>query len=155
VRAAYLITGNLASAEDVTQNAFIQAFERIRQFDDSRAFAPWFLRSVVNSAVKNARRNSRQVQGESAADEAWFESLFGRGESAEAQVESLAFQQEIQSALLKLSPRQRAVIVRKYYLEMSEKEMAEALEIAPGTVKWLLNAARERLRGLLKGAGNE
>jgi RNA polymerase sigma-70 factor (ECF subfamily) len=41
------------------------------------------------------------------------------------------------------------VIVQRYYLEMSEKEMAESLQAAPGTVKWLLNAARARLRGLL------
>ena len=51
--------------------------------------------------------------------------------------------------LFKLPPRQRAVIVQRYYLEMSEQEMAESLEIAPGTVKWLLNAARSRLRSLL------
>jgi RNA polymerase sigma-70 factor (ECF subfamily) len=48
-----------------------------------------------------------------------------------------------------LPPRQRAAIVQRYYLEMSEKEMAEALEAPPGTVKWLLNAARARLRALL------
>jgi DNA-directed RNA polymerase specialized sigma24 family protein len=39
--------------------------------------------------------------------------------------------------------------VQRYFLEMSEKEMAEQLEAAPGTVKWLLNAARTRLRSLL------
>jgi RNA polymerase sigma-70 factor (ECF subfamily) len=41
------------------------------------------------------------------------------------------------------------VIVQRYFLEMSEKEMAEGAGTASGTVKWLLNAARERLRGLL------
>jgi RNA polymerase sigma-70 factor (ECF subfamily) len=51
--------------------------------------------------------------------------------------------------LTELPPRQRAVIVQRYYLEMSEKEMAEALDSPPGTVKWLLNAARARLRSLL------
>ena len=50
----------------------------------------------------------------------------------------------------KLSPRQRAVIVQRYFLEMSEKEMAKDAGSAVGTVKWMLNAARERLRGLLE-----
>ncbi len=50
----------------------------------------------------------------------------------------------------KLSPRQRAVIVQRYYLEMSEKEMAAEAGVARGTIKWLLNAARERLRRLLE-----
>jgi RNA polymerase sigma-70 factor (ECF subfamily) len=48
-----------------------------------------------------------------------------------------------------LSSRQRAVIVQRYFLEMSEREMADELRTAPGTVKWLLNAARARLRNLL------
>jgi DNA-directed RNA polymerase specialized sigma24 family protein len=49
------------------------------------------------------------------------------------------------------------VVVQRYYLEMSEQEMALALDAAPGTVKWLLNAARERLRHMLgqKGESNE
>jgi DNA-directed RNA polymerase specialized sigma24 family protein len=41
--------------------------------------------------------------------------------------------------------------VLRYSLEMSEKEIADCLKARPGTVKWLLNAARERLRGLLGG----
>jgi len=42
---------------------------------------------------------------------------------------------EILKALSQLSPRQRAVIVQRYYLEMSEQEMASKLEVAPGTIK--------------------
>jgi RNA polymerase sigma-70 factor (ECF subfamily) len=49
----------------------------------------------------------------------------------------------------KLSPRQRAVIVQRYFLDMSEREMAEESGSAVGTVKWMLNAARSRLRSLL------
>ena len=56
---------------------------------------------------------------------------------------------QISEALAKLPPRQRAVIVQRYYLEMSETEMAETLDAPRGTVKWLLNVARNRLRSLL------
>jgi RNA polymerase sigma-70 factor (ECF subfamily) len=65
-------------------------------------------------------------------------------------VESLEFQDQIWEAMQRLSPRQRAVIVQRYFLEMSEKEMAEAAGTSIGTVKWLLNAARTRLRALLE-----
>ena len=82
--------------------------------------------------------------------------LVTRVESVEAQVESIEVQNQIWDAMQKLSPRQRAVIVQRYFLEMSEKEMAEESGSAVGTIKWMLNAARERLRGLLwKGAKNE
>jgi RNA polymerase sigma-70 factor (ECF subfamily) len=72
-------------------------------------------------------------------------------------VEFKQLQHEILNALSQLSPRQRAAIVQRYYLDMSEREMALSLGAAPGTVKWLLNAARARLRGMLgqKGGQNE
>lgn len=49
----------------------------------------------------------------------------------------------------KSSPRQRDVVVQRYFLQMGAKEMAEINGLAPGTVKWMLNAARKRLRRLL------
>src|SRR5436190_20885557 len=61
VRAAYLIMRDRAAAEDVVQTAFLRAYERIGQFDATRPFGPWFLRGVVNDAVKAAARGARQV----------------------------------------------------------------------------------------------
>jgi len=61
VRTAYLITHDRALAEDIVQAAFLRAYERIGQFDAGRSFGPWFLRSVVNDAVKAAARRKRQV----------------------------------------------------------------------------------------------
>ncbi len=65
-------------------------------------------------------------------------------------VHTIEVENQIWDAMQKLSPRQRAVIVQRYFLEMSEKEMAGEAGSAVGTVKWMLNAARERLRGLLE-----
>jgi len=156
VRTAYLITRDLGVAEDIVQDSFIQAFRAIRGFDSTRPFGPWLMRSVVNASVKMMQKSARQVPlsgtsqvGED-ADEAVFAELAARVESVEAQVESIEIQNQIWDAMQKLSPRQRAVIVQRYFLEMSEKEMAEEAGSAVGTVKWMLNAARERLRGLLE-----
>jgi len=150
VRAAYLITRDLALAEDVVQDTFLQVFRSIGRFDATRPFEPWFMRSVVNAAVKAMQRSARQLQVGDEAQEALLAEWAARVESVEAQVESVEFQNQIWDALQKLSPRQRAVIVQRYFLEMSEKEMAEEAGTTAGTVKWLLNAARKRLRGLLE-----
>ena len=151
VRTAYLITRDISLAEDIVQNAFIQAYHSIGGFDTTRPFGPWFMRSVVNASVKMMQRSARQIQvGEDEADESLLDDLVTQVESVEAQVESLEVQNQIWEAMQKLSPRQRAVIVQRYFLEMSEKEMAEEAGSAVGTVKWMLNAARERLRGLLE-----
>lgn len=150
VRTAYLITRDAGLAEDVVQDSFLQAFRAINGFDSTRAFEPWFLRSVVNATVKMMQRSARQVEAGDDADESLFAELALRVESVEEQVESIEFEDQIWDAMQKLSPRQRAVIVQRYFLEMSEKEMAEETGSAVGTVKWMLNAARERLRGLLE-----
>ena len=150
VRTAYLITRDAGLAEDVVQDSFLQAFHAISGFDSTRAFEPWFLRSVVNATVKMMQRSARQVEAGDDADESLFAELALRVESVEEQVESIEFEDQIWDAMQKLSPRQRAVIVQRYFREMSEKEMAEETGSAVGTVKWMLNAARERLRGLLE-----
>ncbi len=150
VRTAYLITRDLGLAEDVVQDSFLQTFRSIRRFDSTRLFEPWFMRSVVNASVKMMQRSAKQVEVEDEADESLFAELAARVESVEEQVESIEVQNQIWDAMQKLSPRQRAVIVQRYFLEMSEKEMAEEAGSAVGTVKWMLNAARERLRGLIE-----
>ncbi len=150
VRTAYLITRDLDLAEDVVQDCFLQAFRSIRGFDVTRRFEPWFLRSVVNAAVKTMQRSARQVEVGEDADESALAELAAQVESVEAQVESIEVQNQIWDAMQKLSPRQRAVVVQRYFLAMSEKEMAAEAGSSVGTVKWMLNAARERLRGLLE-----
>ena len=150
VRAAYLITRDLGLAEEVVQDSFIHAFRAIRGFDETRPFEPWFMRSVVNAAAKVMQRSTRPVQVGDDANESVLAELAMRVESVESQVEAVQVQSQIWDTLQKLSPRQRAVIVQRYFLEMSEKEMADESGAAVGTIKWLLNAARERLRGLLE-----
>ena len=149
LRTAYLITRDPGQAEDVVQEAFIQVFRAIRSFDETRPFEPWFLRSIVNASVKIMQRSARQVGAWNDADDGEWRRFLSDDASVEAQVESTEFQRQLWDAMQKLSPRQRAVIVQRYYLEMSEKEMAAESGIARGTVKWMLNAARERLRALL------
>ena len=149
VRAAFLITRDPGLAEDVVHDAFIHAYRAIGRFDATRPFEPWFMRSVVNASVKMMQRSARQVEVGNEADETVLADLAKRVESVESQVESIEVQDQIWAALQKLSPRQRAVIVQKYFLGMSESEMADQSGAAKGTIKWLLNAARERLRDLL------
>lgn len=147
VRVAFLITHNEASAQDIVQETFIRLVQRIRQFDERRSFEPYLMRSVLNAALNAVRQEGKFVSlGD---DNEEVERLLDRAASVESQVEFALLKREILAALSKLPPRQRAAIVQRYYLEMNEQEMSLTLEAAPGTVKWLLNAARKRLRRLL------
>ena len=149
VRTTYLITGDPDLAEDIVQDVFVKVFRSIRGFDATRPFEPWFLRSVVNASLKMMQRSARHVQVSEESDETVLTKLVAQIESIEAQVESREVQNQLWDAMQKLSPRQRTVIVQRYFLGMSEDEMAQDSGSAAGTIKWLLNAARERLRNLL------
>lgn len=146
-RIAFLITHDEASAEDVTQETFMRLLQRIRGFDETRPFEPYLMRSIVNAALNHARRQNHTVSLD--ADTTLLEDLLEKAAPVETQVEYAQLKHEILEALSKLSPRQRAAIVGRYYLDMSEQEMALLLDAPRGTIKWLLNAARNRLHSLL------
>ena len=154
VRTAYLVTHDEPIAEEVVQDAFIRFYERARHFDAHRAFEPYFLRMVFYGALNTLQKESRSAapldeEMDLSALEGLLACASARGGGVEEQVELEEQKRAIHQALGALSPRQRAVAVQRYYLDMSEKEMSAALDVAPGTVKWLLNAARARLRSLL------
>jgi RNA polymerase sigma-70 factor, ECF subfamily len=152
IQTAYLVTHDLQMAEDVAQDAFLKAYERIGQFDVSRPFGPWFLTSVLHASVKAAQKRRRHQsladaeRGKPGAEADWLrdgrpgpEELWEKAETAE----------ELEAALAQLSPKHRAAVVARYFLGMSEAEAAAAMECPQGTIKWRLHAARERLRVLL------
>lgn len=149
VRTAFFIVHDGQLAEDIAQEAFLRVYQRIRGFDETRPFEPYLMRSVINLALNAAEQRSRTISLDLDGDGECVERLLSQAASVESQVEFSQLKSELLEALSKLPPRQRAAIVQRYYLEMSEAEMASALEAAPGTVKWLLNAARTRLRTLL------
>jgi RNA polymerase sigma-70 factor, ECF subfamily len=147
LRAARLITRDAALAEDVVQSAFLHAYERIDQFDASRPFGPWFLRSVVNAAVRVATRQARQIPlDEREAGAAVIDQAQGPEELAERAETA----RDLWLALGQLAPAQRAVLVQRYYLGLSEAELSDSLACPPGTVKSRLHTARRRLRLLLR-----
>jgi RNA polymerase sigma-70 factor (ECF subfamily) len=150
VRTAFLITHDEGLAEDAVQDAFLKIHRHIRTFDLSRPFEPYLLRSVIHSALDITQKVDADLSLEGDLDQ--VEGLLSQAVSVESEVEYLQLKQRIMQALASLEPRQRAVVVQRYYLDMSEKEMAAMLETPPGTVKWLLNTARTRLRELL-GSG--
>lgn len=149
IRVVYLITGELAAAEDIVQAAFLRAAERIHQFDDRRPFGPWFLRSVINDAIKAANRQNRQVSLDTSEEIDPLKWLTDPTISPEEQVQAKEIRQAVKRALDQLSPKQRAVVVMHYYLEMDQADMGKMLDNPVGTIKWRLHTARKRLRNLL------
>lgn len=148
VRTVSLIVGDRAIAEDIVQSAFIRAGERIEQFDTLRPFGPWFLRSVVNDAIKAAKRQKRWVSLDADESEGKFD-LNDHAPLPDELIETQETSQAIWRALDRLPPKQRSAIVLRYYLGMNEDEMAVKMDSPVGTIKYWLYPARQRLKKLL------
>lgn len=154
VQTAYLIIGDIALAEDTAHTAFLRIVQRIDQFDAQRPFQPWFLRLVVNDAIKTAKRQKRAVSLDGSS-EAIINWLMDKTPRPEELAEAGDLRQVVWSALQQLAPEQRAVIVQRHFLEMSEAEMVEKLQRPASTIKWWLHTARKSLKALLGDYHNE
>jgi RNA polymerase sigma-70 factor (ECF subfamily) len=155
VQTAYLIVFDHALAEDIAQTAFIKVAEQIQQFDETRPFAPWFYRIVVNDALKATRKKHKTVSLEQNLDDesvAYIAKCLASPElSPEQCIEQDELREKILAAVGSLSPEQRAVIVMRYFLDLSQADMSSRLNRPLSTIKWWLRDAHKRLRGLLEG----
>jgi RNA polymerase sigma-70 factor (ECF subfamily) len=143
-RTAWLITGDTAEAEDAAQDAFVKAYAALARFRVGAAFRPWLLRIVANEA-RNRRvavRRRATLSLRAAADV----SVPAAGPSPEAAVLADEQRRVLIDALNLLREDDRMVIAYRYFLDLSEAEMAEVLGCARGTVKSRLARALARLR---------
>lgn len=156
VHAAYLILYERALAEDVAQTAFVKVAEHVQQFDERRPFAPWFFRIVINDALKLAKKRKLQVSLDEESDERTTqlaEWLADPDPRPEQLLEEKQLHGDVLKAIQSLRPEQRAVIVMRYFLEMSEADMSASMDRPLSTIKWWLRDARESLRKLMNTSG--
>lgn len=149
IETAYLITHDLALAEDVVQDVFLQVYRYSERFDPSRPFRPWFMRSVVHAAVKGAKQEGRNMALDTpiAGEEIMLSDLLpDPTPGPDALLEQAELEVALEEALLRLSPDQRAAVVLRYYLDLGDEDISEQLNCAASTVRWRLHAARKQLR---------
>jgi RNA polymerase sigma-70 factor (sigma-E family) len=136
-RTAYLLLGDHALAEDLVQTTLTKTYVswgRVRDHDAAHRYART---TMVNTAASWFRRRS------------WRRELPSDSLPEGHYVEDAAARPALLAALRQLPPRQRAVVVLRYYEELSVRETAAALGVSDGTVKSQTSAALERLRSLL------
>jgi RNA polymerase sigma-70 factor (sigma-E family) len=135
-RLAYLLTGDAHLAEDLTQEAFVRAFGRYRDLRRPDAFE-WYLRRTVVNLVRSHFRRRRTERDYLAAQP--------RREAVSPAVDPTE-QDAMWRTLQTLPPRQRAAIVLRYYEDLTDAQVADALRCPIGTVKSLIHRGLDRLR---------
>ena len=143
-RTAYLLTNSSADAEDAVQVGFVKAWAALGRFRKGAEFRPWLLRIVANEAHNRRRSTQRR---ESLALRAAVADAFGDAvPSPEATALDHESRQMLLDAVNRLEERDRDVLVCRYFLDLSERETADVLDVRQGTVKSRTARALERLR---------
>jgi RNA polymerase sigma-70 factor, ECF subfamily len=143
-RLAYLILRDAEEAQDVAQDAFIRAFLKLDQYDDSRPLRPWLLGITANLA-RNRRRSIGRYWS---AVQRYLQANRDDAVAPPPKVNTAAA--DLWQAVQKLSAVSSEIIYLRYFLGLSEAEAAEALNIAPGTVKSRSHRALKKLRGIVE-----
>jgi RNA polymerase sigma-70 factor (sigma-E family) len=146
VRLAVLLVGDRASAEDVVQDAFLGLYRRWDRLPDTSAPLAYVRTSVVNGCRTAMRRRSRARQVGNFAEPP--------AESAEAVALLSEEQRAVADALRRLPERQREALVLRYYLDLSEAEIAAAMGISRGTVKSATSRALAAVGRTVRGEGS-
>lgn len=132
-------------AEDLAQETFVRAYQRLSQFDPSRRFGPWLFRIGVNLTLDYLRRRKRR---------GWF-ALFSESPGERSPEpptadprEALDLSQEVQRVLEQLPETYRTVLVLRDLESFTTSEIAAVLNRKEATIRWRLAEARSRFQQL-------
>ena len=143
-RTAYVIAGNAADAEEAAQDRFVKAWRALGRFREGAPFRPWLLQIVANEA-RNRRRSAGR-RAHLALRAAAEEPSGDAAPPPEASLLSAETRETLLAAVNELPDDQRTVIALRFFVGLSEQEVADALKLPTGTVKSRSARALERLR---------
>lgn len=140
-RTAYLITSNTHTAEDVTQEAFVQCIKSIHTLKNPAAFKPWFYKILTRIAWKHAKKDTYCILVDeiadsintSACDEYFKNNKYDR----------------LYEEINKLNDKLKTTVILFYFNEMSIKEISKTMGCLEGTVKSRLFTAKKKLKKAL------
>ncbi|HZR37354.1 MAG TPA: sigma-70 family RNA polymerase sigma factor [Nevskia sp.] len=140
-----------ALADDLAQEAFLQAFRKLGQFRADAAFGTWLYRIAYNLFLMHVRSRKEELPLDEAmppAAEDGDEDASGPRQTSGVEAQSVR-ELDVRRALSKLSDEERMAIVQCYYLDRSHEEAAYVLGCPVGTVKSYIFRAKKKLQVLL------
>ncbi len=146
-RAARAILRDDGEVEDVMQDAYVRAYEHLRDFEGRALFSTWLTRIAVNEALARVRRSKRFDSFESGAEAPSMPTH--PGSSPEQQASDVEMRSVLEKAVARLPDEFRSVFVLRAVEGMSGAETAECLGVPEETVKTRLHRARARLQEML------
>ncbi|MCI0650953.1 MAG: sigma-70 family RNA polymerase sigma factor [Planctomycetes bacterium] len=148
---ALRMTGNAADAADGTQEVFVKIFRQLRRFDRDRPLKPWIFRVARNVLLNRLRAAERRRRRE--AEHARSAAAARAGAASSAAI-APAGEDPVAQSVLALEPDARALLLLHYYHDLTQVELAEALEVPRTTIQDRIARARAALEQRLRASGS-
>jgi RNA polymerase sigma-70 factor (ECF subfamily) len=145
-RVARAIVRDDAEAEDVLQQAYVNAYSHLHQFEGTARFATWLTRITTHEALARVRRRGRWVGIAEEDEEAEVRPLAARGPNPEQEALQGELRRTLEASLDSLPQIYRSVFVLREVEGLSTAEAADCLEVSEDVVKTRLRRARALLR---------
>jgi RNA polymerase sigma-70 factor (ECF subfamily) len=131
----YSLVGDRAHAEDAAQESLVRIFRAFDRFDSTRPLEPWVRKIATNVALSQLRRRRPELSLDESGpfEPDWHDADAESGE-------------DVRTAVARLEPTRRAVVILHYWLDRPVREIAEILDLPLGTVASHLSRARDELR---------
>jgi RNA polymerase sigma-70 factor (ECF subfamily) len=144
---AYQMTRSHEDADDLSQEAFLRAYENLNNFKPGTNFHAWIFRILHNLCLDQLRKANR-FHHESIGDAAKY--LPTQNPRPDQEAEAAELRTHIHAAVKNLPQVQRTVVILREMQGLSHREIAEITKTNEKTVRWRLHQARKKLREMLK-----
>ena len=155
---ALQMTGNREDAQDMAQEAFLKAYTSLSSFRGDSRFSSWLYRIVSNVCLDYLRRQNRRPKSSLTVEDDEGETVEldipDESQSPEALLERKLTREAVRRGLRELPPEQRQILLLREIQGLSYDEIAEAMDLEPGTVKSRIFRARKKLCAFLLQDGN-
>jgi RNA polymerase sigma-70 factor, ECF subfamily len=148
-RVAFRIIGNEADAEEIVQETFLRAYQRLESFQQSSAFGTWIYRIAVNCALNRISRPGIEAEyrhGEESDPEEKTVQVAAQDADPERMLLSREISAAQEMAMQRLTSTEKSAFVLRHFEDRSMNEIAEVLGIAPNTAKQTVFRAVQKLR---------
>ena len=152
----YNLTSNREDAADLTQDAFIKAFQSIQRFQGQSSFFTWLYRLAINSTLSHLRKNRvrsffslERINTDEPVSRELIAALTDKT-GADRETYARELQEKLNEAMQKLSIKHRTVVTLFEIDGLSHQEIAEVMNCSVGTVRSRLHYAKQLLQGELQ-----
>ena len=148
-----LLGQSVEATEDVLQEVFIKVYVNLNDYDPTRPFGPWIYRITRNEALSFLRKRKAEPPMVTGEDAQLIIERLSDGVDVQETAERMRIEEKVRGAINQLDLRYRDVLVLRFLEDKGYDEIAEIMQVPPGTIATLISRGTKQLRSALEAIG--